>query len=38
MKINDKMYLAEMWARNIAYEPGRSGGFWRQCWIYLGRE
>jgi hypothetical protein len=32
------MTLVERWAINPAYEPGLSSGFWRQCWVYLGKE
>jgi len=36
--VNEQMTLVERWAVNPAYEPGLPSGFWRQCWIYLGKE
>lgn len=36
--VDDKMILVERWTINPAYEPGLPSGFWRQCWIYLGKE
>jgi len=35
---DNQMLLVERWTLNPAYAPGLPSGFWRQCWVYLGRE